>query len=205
MVVVCAERQYHFYGYNPIRGCAQTDAPGYWWTSARDEYTYEGQKLVSRTTRGYSENDTALRSASTFTYDGAGDLTGETRIDYQSNLTTTVSYDWNYEAGAQRLTQFTAANGVTTTLEYDGLGRLSHRTNAKGSSDYVYVGASDWLLKETWHSALGGQTFDLVQYDYLNGAPFRMKVATSDSNLTQLWSYNTYYLQYNWHGDKWTQ
>jgi YD repeat-containing protein len=65
------------------------------------------------------------------------------------------SFVWS---GAHRLTTFTASNGVTTTLDYDSLGRITRRYTALGYSDYVYEDGTDWLVRETWHSAISGNS-----------------------------------------------
>jgi len=43
--------------------------------------------------------------------------------------------------------------------------------------------------------------FDWVRYWYANGRPSRVEVASTSSDLQYVYGYNTYYLQYNWHGD----
>ena len=107
-----------------------------------------------------------------------------------------------WQGSANRLTTFTASNGVTTTLDYDSSGRITRRTNALGYSEYVYEDGTDWLVRETWHSAISGNTFDLSRYWYVNGRPSRVEYfATGPSDLSTVWSYRIHYFQYNWHGD----
>ncbi len=62
--------------------------------------------------------------------------------------------------GAHRLTTFTAANGVTTTLDYDSAGRIIRSYTAQGYSDYTYEDGTDWLVRETWHAATSLNVFD---------------------------------------------
>ena len=81
-----------------------------------------------------------------------------------------------------------------TTLAYDSLGRISQRYAVQGYSDYTYDGDTDWLLRETWHAATSGNTFDLVRYWYANGRPSRVEAANVSSDLQTLNGYTTYYL-----------
>jgi RHS repeat-associated protein len=60
---------------------------------------------------------------------------------------------------------------------------------------------TNWLLRETWHAITSTNTFDLVRYWYANGRPSRVEVASTSSDLQYVYGYNTYYIQYNWHGD----
>jgi YD repeat-containing protein len=108
------------------------------------------------------------------------------------------SFVWN---GANRLTTFTASNGVTTTLDYDSLGRITRRYTALGYSDYVYEDGTNWLVRETWHSAISGNAFDRVRYRYANGRPDYVEIAQTPGDLSEVWSYDQRYLQANWHGD----
>ena len=79
---------------------------------------------------------------------------------------------------------------------------LFRRATALGDSDYFYASDSRWLLRETWHSAISGNTFDLVRYGYTNGKPSRIEVVVSaPSDLTVAWTYGSFYPVYNWHGD----
>jgi hypothetical protein len=57
------------------------------------------------------------------------------------------------------------------------------------------------LERKTWHAITSTNTFDLVRYWYANGRPSRVEVASTSSDLQYVYGYNTYYLQYNWHGD----
>ena len=96
-----------------------------------------------------------------------------------------------------------------TTLAYDSLGRISQRYAVQGYSDYTYDGNTDWLVRETWHAATSGSTFDpsaslrasLVRYWYANGRPSRVEAPSVTSDLQTLNGYTAYYLEYNWHGD----
>ncbi len=55
---------------------------------------------------------------------------------------------------------------------------------------------TDWLLRETWHSYVSGNVFDLVRYQYTNGRPSRVElVMSAPSDLATAWSYGTYYIQ----------
>jgi RHS repeat-associated protein len=91
---------------------------------------------------------------------------------------------------------------VPTTLDYDSLGCITRRTTARGYSDYTYEDGTNWLVRETWHSAISGNVFDLVRYWYTNGRPSRVElVMSAPGDLSTAWSYGTYYIQYNWHGD----
>lgn len=75
-------------------------------------------------------------------------------------------------------------------------------STALGYSDYVYEDGTDWLLRETWHAAISGNTFDLVRYWYANGRPSRVEVASTSGDLQYVYGYNAYYIQYTWHGRK---
>jgi hypothetical protein len=57
------------------------------------------------------------------------------------------------------------------------------------------------LERKTWHAITSTNTFDLVRYWYANGRPSRVEVAATSSDLQYVYGYNTYYIQYNWHGD----
>jgi YD repeat-containing protein len=193
-------RRYFYSGYNPIRSCAVTNDPGTWYTASREEYFYTGQRLVRRETRNYGDLST-LYLARTYTYDSAGNVTSEVKVDYTTNTTTTLQYGWAWQGNANRLTTFTASNGVTTTLDYDSLGRITRRYAALGYSDYVYEDGTDWLVREVWHSAVSGNAFDRVRYRYANGRPDYVEIAQTPGDLSEVWSYDQRYLQVNWHGD----
>ena len=105
------------------------------------------------------------------------------------------------QGDANRLTSFTSSSGITTTFEYDSQGRITHRYTAQGYSDYFYNGNSDWLLGEFWHAATSHNTFDLVRYQYTNGRPSRIELASVSPDLQSSSGLTPYYLQYNWHGD----
>ncbi len=92
---------------------------------------------------------------------------------------------------------------MTTTFDYDSLGRVSQRYTSLGYSDYIYEDGTDWLLHESWHSYVPPyNVFDLVRYWYLNGRPIRMEYAWNPpSDLSSSGPYDTVYFQYNWHGD----
>jgi len=195
-------RRYTFSGYNPIRSCVVTTDPGHWWTTTREEYFYGGQKLTKREWRPYTDNDpgVSLNQVSNYTYNASGNLTQEVHTDYTGGSNFTRTYGWSWQGGAYRLTSFTQG-GATTTLDYDLQGRIVRRTTAQGYSDYSYEDGADWLVRETWHSSISGNTFDLVRCWYANGRPSRMQVASASGDLSQVSGYATYYLQYNWHGD----
>ncbi len=81
-------------------------------------------------------------------------------------------------------------------------GSISRCYNSLGYSDYIYEDGTDWLLRETWHSAISGNVFDLFQYWYTNGRPSHVRyVGSAPADLSVAWGYGVYYLTYNWHGD----
>ncbi len=199
-------RQYHRWGYSPLSAppCVNDVIPGQAWDARREDYFYTGQKLTRREWGPWDPRYpiTTTDQISNYSYDAAGDLTQEVHVDYINNITTTTSYNWTWQAGANRLTTFTASNGVTATFDYDSLGRISRRYNSLGYSDYFYLDGTDWLVRETWHSYVSGNVFNLFEYWYTNGRPSRFKyVATAPSDLSTVWSYAEYYVEYNWHGD----
>ena len=65
----------------------------------------------------------------------------------------------------------------------------------------LYEDGTNWLVRETWHSAISGNTFDLVRYWYTNGRPSRAEIATLSWDWSTVLGYTTRYFQYNWHGD----
>ena len=79
--------------------------------------------------------------------------------------------------------------------------RIVRRYTALGYSDYVYEDGTEWLVREIWHSAISGNTFDLTRYQYTSGRPSRVEIANVSSDMQTLNGYTTYYLQSNWHGD----
>ena len=77
-------------------------------------------------------------------------------------------------------------------------GRCLYR-NSECSWNRFYEDGTDWLVRETWHSAINGNTFDLVRYGYTNGKPSRIEVVVSaPSDLTVAWGYGSFYPAYNW-------
>jgi hypothetical protein len=46
--------------------------------------------------------------------------------------------------------------------------RIMHRTTALGYSDYVYEAGTDWLVRETWHSAVSGNSMTNAVGNALN-------------------------------------
>ncbi len=204
-----------FWGYNPdgnrrffrsgylwYQGCDTFD-PGPVNGGRREDYSYTGQKLTQRVWGLWDPADSTTNyMTSTMSYDPAGNLTQEVITNTNPATTTTKSYNWMWQAGAYRMTTFTATNGVTTTFDYDSAGRISRRYTFYGYSDYSYVDGTDWLLRETWHSYVSGNSFNLHEYWYTNGRPSRVKyVGNAPPDLSFVWSYNTQYIQYNWHGD----
>ncbi len=196
-------RRFYRSSYPWDRGC-DTFNPGPANYAVREDYFYTGQELTRREWGPWNLYDSAsVTAVSNYSYDGAGDLKQEVHVDYSTSTTTTTSYNWTWQAGAYRMTTFTATNGVTTTFGYDSSGRITRRYNSYGYSDYIYEDGTDWLLRETWHSNISPyNVFDLVRYWHVNGRPSRMEyVNTAPPDLSVAWSYNTFYLQYNWHGD----
>jgi len=93
----------------------KTGEPGQNYLATRENYFYEGQRLTRHEWQPYGGGDPPNAPPwmiSTYSYDGGGNLTGEVRVNYRDNVTTTVSYGWSWQGGAHRLTNFTATNGV---------------------------------------------------------------------------------------------
>ncbi len=81
-------------------------------------------------------------------------------------------------------------------------GSIIARYTALGYSDYFYIDGTDWLVRETWHSYVRGNSFNLHEYRYTNGRPSQVKyVGNAPPDLSFVWSYGVFYLTYNWHGD----
>jgi YD repeat-containing protein len=197
-------RKDYYYGFNPVAVCYPGEpSKGGLSNASHDMLFYTGTKLTRNETRLYSlwnPNDPLL-VLRTYNYDSGGNLTSEVRADYTTNITTTKSYNWMWQASAYRLTNFTATNGVTTTLDYDSAGRITRRYTALGYSDYTYEDGTNWLVRETWRSAISGNTFDLIRYRYANGQPNYVEIAQGPGDLSAVWSYDQRYLQSDWHGD----
>ncbi|MBI5301517.1 MAG: hypothetical protein HY868_05220 [Chloroflexi bacterium] len=51
---------------------------------------------------------------------------------------------------------------MTTTFDYDSLGRITRRYTSLGYSDYTYEDGTNWLIRETWHSAISGNIFTIT-------------------------------------------
>jgi len=78
--------------------------------------------------------------------------------------------------------------------------RTVRRTNNR-VSNLICKGGTDWLLRETWHSAVSGAVFDLIRYQYTNGRPSYVEIADVQTDFLGVKSYDARYMQANWHGD----
>ncbi len=114
-----------------------------------------------------------------YTYDGAGDLTSVTDTD--GNVT---SYTYN---AAHEVATETSPTGGVMTYTYDLLGNVTQSVDPDGHTiDYGY-NADNEETTETWVNPLGGSALDIITYTY-NGDGEVTKV--SDNNATYEYSYN---------------
>jgi RHS repeat-associated protein len=113
---------------------------------------YDDQKTVLHTEshdiEGHliSSTDLAGNAVTTYGYDGFGRLQTETRV-FDTQPTTTATYGYDRD---DRRTRVADARGNATVFAYDGLDRVSVKTDPTGkSASFVYDPGSARILKQT--------------------------------------------------------
>lgn len=177
---------------NLTRERVKNNAAGTAATWTRTDYVYNNR---NRLTQADSYNGSTVAIRTTYAYDAAGNMTGQTT----GGASTAYTYDkynnvsritdalgraetFNYNL-AGNLTRKTDRNGVTTSYEYDGLGRLT-RTQA-GSNTAANVITQSYTRTGQLRNISGNNISITNTYDELGRL-----IVQNESSSTKVYTYD---------------